>query len=688
MHLSVQYFRPPFPESSHWEADLDRIATLGLDSIQLWITWGWVEPRPGEFEFDDYDRLFDAAAERGLGVIASTIAEVQPFWIHRVVPDSRMVNHLGADVQSGPRRENNAGVTPGGCWDNPVVKDHLLRFMRTCGEHFGHRDNLVMWDAWNETRWAVHADDYVCYCPHTVSRFHAWLDERHGGLEGVERAWKRRYAEWADVRPGLVPGRPYSETMDFERFLTWRAGDHMHDRAAAIRGADPRHDVTGHGVAPGAYFPGQQFEQALARGDDDDHVAHLDGYGLSMYPDFILRDPSEYPARANAVRSAAGAKPFWLSELEAAPTGVGFRTRGAVRGAQVRKWIWEGAAYGAAGAVLWQWYDELIGPEAAAFGLAGHDEHAAERLESVARTAQEMRDLDTRLGGYRPDDGEIVLLWDQGGYQLEWAERGAGADLVSGSVHGYARALERLGVPYRILATRHLDAARLAGARLAILPAPLIVAPAATDVLDAWIRAGGVLLTEPELDGWSETGIFRYPENRPFPIRLALPQGGRSPLDGDVEIAPYADRPSITIGGYGWIQPIAVGDRRLLASATRVDEGEVVILGTFAGRAYRDDDRPEFEQLLRLLLERSGSSPRISLTGSRALRLASGTTAQERLVFLVNDAGESVEGAFHDTEPERVWTEVLGPDTGQRVRPGPIRMEPWGVRLLVAPITV
>lgn len=679
MHLSVQYFRPPFPESRHWEDDLDQIAALGLDSIQLWITWAWVESKPGEFDFSDYDRLIDAAAGRGLGVVLSTIGEVQPFWIHRVIPDSKMVNHLGVKVQSGPRRENNAGVTPGGCWDNPGVRDRLLAFIRACGKHFGSRKNIVMWDVWNETRWAVHADSYVCYCPHTLQRFRGWLDARHGGLAGVENAWMRRYADWEDVRPGLVPGRPYSETMDFERFLTWRAGEHMRDRAAALRAADPSHHVSGHGVAPGAFFSGQRFEPAVSRGDDEDHVAHLDSYGFSMYPDFILKDPSEYAARANGVRSAVREKPFWLSELEAAPTGVGFEMRGTVRGDQVRKWIWEAVAYGAEGAVLWQWYDELIGPEAAAFGLAGHDEFSTERRAAVARTAAELTGLASRLDDYRPNDGEVVLLWDQGGYQLEWAEHGAASTLVSGSVQGYARALERLGIPYRTISTRHLDAERLAGTRLAILPAPLVVAPQAAAVLDRWVRDGGVLLTEPEFDGWSETGIFRYPHERPAATRLSLPYGGRTPTDGEIEIAPFGDR-AFRLGSYRWVQPMFVDGDRRLAVTTTVVQGEAITIGTFAGRAYLDDGNSGFEDLLRAVIDRAQAGPEVRITGPRAARLVLGHTKNERIATLFNDSDEPVTVALDD-DSSRAWRDQLD---GAASITGTTTIPAWGVRLLTA----
>ena len=64
--LGAQYYRPPFPGDRYWEDDLARMAASGLNTVQLWVLWGWVEPEPGRFVFDDYDRLVELAGRKGL----------------------------------------------------------------------------------------------------------------------------------------------------------------------------------------------------------------------------------------------------------------------------------------------------------------------------------------------------------------------------------------------------------------------------------------------------------------------------------------------------------------------------------------------------------------------------------------------------------------------------------------------
>ena len=57
MILGTQYYRPPFPERDLWHQDLAAMVKAGLDTVQLWACWGWIEPEPGRYRFDDYDEL-------------------------------------------------------------------------------------------------------------------------------------------------------------------------------------------------------------------------------------------------------------------------------------------------------------------------------------------------------------------------------------------------------------------------------------------------------------------------------------------------------------------------------------------------------------------------------------------------------------------------------------------------------
>ena len=247
MNLGVQYYRAPFPDSRHWEEDFKKIRQSGLNTVQLWVSWGWVEATPDQFVYDDYDRLVELAAKHHLGVVLSTIAEIQPNWIHRVIPGSEMIDHLGHKVISSARCEHHFGITPGGCTDNPQVWERMAQFIENTGRRYAGLDHLRGWDIWNELRWNVQADAIVCFCPHTLAAFRRWLETQFGSLDGLNEAWKRRYVSWEDVMPGKLPDRPYTELMAFQHFITCRANEHAIKRYQLMKAIDHTHPVTATG---------------------------------------------------------------------------------------------------------------------------------------------------------------------------------------------------------------------------------------------------------------------------------------------------------------------------------------------------------------------------------------------------------------------------------------------------------
>ena len=181
MIIAAQYYRPPFPQRRYWKEDLDGMVAAGLNALQLWVLWSWVEPEPGVFVFDDYDELVDQAHQRGLGVVLSSIAELHPFWIHRVIPDAHMIDHMGRPVISTNRGEAHQGLTPGGCFDNPQVAQRMGAFLDVVARRYAAAANLLGWDIWNELRWNVQADGLVCFCPHTLAAFRGCLQVKYGG---------------------------------------------------------------------------------------------------------------------------------------------------------------------------------------------------------------------------------------------------------------------------------------------------------------------------------------------------------------------------------------------------------------------------------------------------------------------------------------------------------------------------
>lgn len=648
MILSSQYYRPPFPETHRWKSDLHDMRAAGLTHVYLWATWGWIEQRPGESRYDDYDRLFDLAGEAGLKVVVNTLAEIQPSWVGREFPGAEMIDHTGRRVTSSTLVYSNAGVMPGACLDHPDVARLSARFLEDFAARYAGVPHLAAWDCWNELRWSSHSDGYVCYCDRTVAAFRSWLDDRHGGLDGLARAWRRRIATWEDVEPGRVHGRSYTELTAFQEFLTARVAGLVRDRYAAIRRGDPDRPIAAHTAFPATYFTGTgflPFERALGRGNDWDTSEIVDAFGSSQFPTWFSMAPSEFGARVESGRSAAAevGKPYWVAELQGGAHRHGIEVTEPLSGRRQHRWVWTGYARGAKLVNFWCWRDEIFGREASGFGITGDDGHAADRLAELARTGDVLRRWNDLLDGYAPEEGHVGVVFSQANYQLDWAQSGPDAASAGPSTQGWLYALERSQTPYRVVEANR--SGRLDGLAVLVVPWAMIVDEPLAAALDGWVREGGTLLLETEAGAYDAHAIYRYPDERPFPGSLGITGSGRRVI-GDRTVDVASEDGTLRLRPASWLEYYDGADLDVLGRAgddpvvvsRRVGRGRVVAIGTHAGLAYERERYTDFERFLSGVLRDAGvtSSWRCSVPDGDVVQWRFGHSGPTPLLFVTN----------------------------------------------------
>lgn len=661
--LGVQYYRPPFPDRSVWAEDLERIKSCGFNTVQLWACWGWIEANPGRYIFDDYDELIQQSKSSGLQVILSTVAEIHPFWIHRLVPDASMVDHLGRRVVSSLRRECQVGLTPGGCTDHPLVRDHMERFLRAIAIHYQHESTVVAWDAWNETRWAVQADGHVCYCDATLKAFREFLRGRYGDLASLNMAWKRRYAAWEDVGAGKLPGRPYTEMMEFQRFLTQRAQEHAEFRYQTLRREDDVRPIVAHCARPVTWSSGVDDEQALSRGHDFELAEIFDGFGSSHFPAWESLSFPELGTRLESTRSAVGSKPMWISELQGGSARNGLMVAEPVEASLQQRWIWDGLARGAKAIILWCWRDEVFGRESSGFGFNGYDGRAPDRIAAMKETSHILSKLNDILVDYVPDSAKIGLLFERSNYYLEWAQYGNERTQAQRSLVGYGVGFERIQVPYQIVDSHHLEP--LAELKLLIVPWPLVVREEAFPEIFDWVAGGGTLVVESEFGAFDELGFYRDPMHRFMTNQLGYVSMGRRPVsDQEPWGVPLLDR-RFALKARDWQEvlteetPMRGSPKSAPAGMTesvsretdpsqptsephvffgRVGLGQVLALGSFLGAAYADDPYPAFEDWLKAMVGTSQANPEMtsSIHDGAKITFRHGTSKGTHVLILMN----------------------------------------------------
>ena len=643
MNLGVQYYRAPFPEQKYWQDDLARMKDSGLNTVQLWVLWGWVEAKPGQFCFDDYDRLVELAEKNSLGVVLSTIAEIHPYWIHHQVPGSEMIDHMGRQVISSNRRECHFGLTPGGCTDHPGVWQRMARFLTATTERYRSAANLRGWDAWNELRWNVQSDGLVCFCRHTVRAFRQWLSDKYGGLDGLNKAWKRRYGSFEEVLPGKLHQRPYTEMMAFEHFLTFRANQHGNARYDLIKSLDPHHLVTVHAASPSPLSPGDPEDQPVNRGNDWFFADHVDGVGCSSFPKWQGLDDADFGARIEFVKSAARGKAVWLSELQGGRSAVGFEVYDRVDPQSQQHWIWNGIACGADTILFWCWRDEVFGRESAGFGLDGLDGLAEQRLAAMKITGRLLEQHHELIDRYQPATGQVGVFFSPQSYYLTWAHEGSAVRCANG-LRGYVRSLVRKSIPYLVVEEEHLDV--LSDLKILFMPRTIVTSEAAEHKLAQFVKNGGTLLCESECGAFSPAGLYRYPEDR-FTTRLTgVGELGRRSLSDQPITANIADQ-QLTLVPAQWLTPWQKTDRPpwaqnddgALLTEIPVGKGRVILCASYLGDDYLQNGGADFENFVELLARRAGWQPQVEVISPKPQKdsfvyVKHGTSANKKMIFV------------------------------------------------------
>ena len=647
MKLGVQYYRPPFPYGNYWADDLKKMKDSGMDAVQLWLVWGWIEPSPGEFRYEDYDELIELADKVGLKVVLSTIAAVHPYWIHRVIPGSEMIDHMGKKVVSSNRCEVHNGLTPGGCFDHPQVWERMKTFLSTTALRYKDIPNIHGWDAWNELRWNVQADGYVCYCDHTLTRFRNWLSDKYGGLQGLNDAWKRRYADWTDVMPGKRPDLPYTEMMAFEHFLTWRSSQHAVDRYQVIKKIAPNHIVTVHGGKPSPLYSGGRgsWDQTLNRGNDWFMAEEIDGVGTSSFPIWENIDDAAFGNRVEFSRSAAASagKRLWLSEVQGGRSATGFNLYNPVDAASQQRWIWNGIASGADTILFWCWRNEIFGRESGGFGLAGDDGLADERLDAMRKTHSVIENYQDIVENYKVNQGNVGVFFSPQSYYMHWAQDES-ADKIMNAVQGHCRALVRKSIPYRVIEEEHLNI--LDEIDILFLPRIVAVSAQVEEALSKFVQRGGTLVCESECGAFDPVGIHKYPEQR-FTAKLAGGKevGRRNILQPEVDVQYEGKTYSLHL--HQWLTPWTVENAKVycenqdgaLVSEVSVGNGKLILIGSYLGQSYFYDWYAGFENFLEAVCITNGAvqdarSKDFAIQSDSFVYIKTGESQGKKVVFV------------------------------------------------------
>jgi len=397
-----------FPPKECAKEDLKKMKDLGFTVFRSIASRNQIEREPGVYDFSELEKLLDIAAEVGIKCALTVSVGLPP----DITKEEIGEGVIGVNTKIGKPYPH---FQP--CFDNPNVRRGAAEFLTALASHFKDHPALFCWVSWNEPH--ITYGDIACYCEYSVDRFRKWLAAKYGSLEGLNKAWNRRFKDFSEVYP---PNRPLRAWGTYKPWLDWRAfcDDNLTEWVKFVSDSLKRGDPN-HPTHTNLLFHPVLYNQPAVAADPWKMAERaVDTLGVSIYlwtqggGDF----PWCYSQIVDTVRSAASAfgKDAWVTELQGGPTIWAHSRSVTPSPKQIELWAWQTVARGGKGQIYWLWRPRIgnvgSGWENNEFGLVAKDGTLRPRAEAAGRACRVInRNVELFLKA-RPK-AEVAILQSQ-----------------------------------------------------------------------------------------------------------------------------------------------------------------------------------------------------------------------------------------------------------------------------------
>ena len=496
----------------------------GVNIVSLAIfSWSRLEPEEGRYDFEWLDRIMDMLHAGGIAVDLATATASPPPWMSHAHPEMLPVLAGGTRLWHGARQHY--------CPSSPVYREGSRRLVERLAERYAKHPALAMWHVGNE--YACHVP--ACYCDVSAAAFRAWLQDRHGSVADLNRAWgtdfwSQRYASWDEViPPRTTPTWPNpSQQLDFMRFCSDELLACYEIEHSVLKAKTPDIPIT------------TNFMRFFKPLDYWKWAEHED-----IVSDDVYQDPADPEAGMRAamagdlMRSLGRGNPWVL--MEQTSNRVNWReVNVAKQPGQMRLWSLQAVARGADGVMFFQWRQSRAGAEKFHSAMVPHGAPEASPVwHEVKRLGKELRALDSVCGSRVRSEVAIVLDWESW-WALELPSKPSTRIKQVEMLEDFYRPLFAANVVPDFVRPDH----DLSGYKLLLVPNLYLVSDEGAANITEFVRGGGTLVMSffsGIVDPFEHIRLGGYPA--PFRRLLGVNVVDWLPLsDGDEVGLEFGDR--------------------------------------------------------------------------------------------------------------------------------------------------
>lgn len=468
LYAGANYHPHDWPKE-RWAQDIEWMRAASFNVVRLGhLCWDSFEPSEGNFTFEWFDEVMDLFHEAGIQVVLDIATRPAPTWLHKKYPAIDRTDTNGIRMEAQTRYMEDIG--------HPAFQEYAYKFAETLVCKYRNHPALYAFGLCNEL-----GSGAPSYSREARDRFEAWLKDKYGTVDQLNRAWttqrwSRKLSSFHDVVlpvSGQIHGAP-ERVLDMWRFYSDEVLAYMQGLSRIVRQFAPEaRESTNHwSENPGYGFDYlKQYEEII------------DLPGIGFYPGTNPEDRRALTAACFFMDHRIGEldQPIWCLEFQTGDFGGYASPRLAMR-----MYAYLSLVHRAQAVCAWTWRTMLGGEEQYVFGLVDHDGTPGWKYEEFKQIAEEFKLLQER-GLPRQTSPQIAIAYSYESLKVMDGNRSYYKTDYTRQVLEAYEALERANLDCNIVNLRSLRK----DYKLLIVPGHAVMDAASAAAIRTFVEAGG-----------------------------------------------------------------------------------------------------------------------------------------------------------------------------------------------------